>query len=666
MILFGALLFYLSVAALRFSHEPNNRVKLPVDSPITEASPIIMHIPDGYLSPSTCVGMFGAAAPFWFVALNRVKRALNTRMIPLLSVFAAFAFVIMMFNLPLPGGTTGHAVGMGVASIVLGPWASIVAISVALVIQAIFFGDGGITAIGANCFNMAIVGSLVAYGAYRILGRGASIGSRRRVFAAGLAGYAAINVAALCAAIEFGIQPMLFRDASGAPLYAPYGLSISIPAMLIGHLSFAGLAELVISSGLVAWLQKVDPSLLCLTAPDAPDRDSPAAPQSNGILWPAAWKLWLALGVLLVLTPLGIVAVGTAWGEWSRADFAPNRVPRGLERLYSVWTAPLSRYAPSFIRNASLGYLVSAMVGVGLIVLLGWLVWFFTKDRGTAAASGFLVPGRRRRENFVEKTIRSLLHVLNGALFAEETAQSGGLLQRLDARVKVIGILALIFAAVAVHRLSVLAGLLAACVLLAVASRIPLRVLAVKIWIAVLAFTGAIALPAIFLVSGETMFRVPVLEWAASYPGLRSAAFLILRAETAATLATLLILCTLWTRLLRTLRWFRIPTVLVTIVGMTYRYVFLLVQTAEDMFEAREARLIGVLEPSVRRRLAAASAGLLLSKSIQLSGEVHLAMQARGFRGEVRLLDDPALHPKDWLGLAAFAGIACAAMWLGR
>ena len=105
---------------------------------------------------------------------------------------------------------------------------------------------------------------------------------------------------------------------------------------------------------------------------------------------------------------------------------------------------------------------------------------------------------------------------------------------------------------------------------------------------------------------------------------------------------------------------------LVAIAGMTYRYLFLLVQTAQEMFEAREARLIGVLEPADRRRLAAASAGLLLGKSIQLSGEVHLAMQARGFRGDVRLLDDPALGAIDWLGLAAFAGAACAAVWLGR
>ena len=177
-----------------------------------------MHIPDGYLSPSTCAALAAAAAPFWYVALQRVKSALHARLIPLISLFAAFSFVVMMFNLPLPGGTTGHAVGMGVASIVLGPWASILAISIALTIQAVFFGDGGITALGANCFNMAIAGSLVGYAMYRLIAWRAALGSTRRVVAAGLAGYTAINVAALCAAIEFGIQPLLFHDASGTPL----------------------------------------------------------------------------------------------------------------------------------------------------------------------------------------------------------------------------------------------------------------------------------------------------------------------------------------------------------------------------------------------------------------------------------------------------------------
>ena len=225
-----------------------------------------MHIPDGYLSPASCATLYVSSAPFWYLSLNRVKKALHTRLVSLLSLFSAFCFLIMMFNLPLPGGTTGHAVGIGLATVVLGPWAAMIAVSVALIIQSLFFGDGGITAIGANCFNMAIVGSLVAYTSYRLIAGRSAITSFRRVVAAGLAGYAAINVSALFAAIELGVQPLLFRDASGVPLYCPYPLSVSIPAMMIGHLTIAGMAELIVSSGLVAFLQHSDPSLLKATA----------------------------------------------------------------------------------------------------------------------------------------------------------------------------------------------------------------------------------------------------------------------------------------------------------------------------------------------------------------------------------------------------------------
>ena len=635
-----------------------------------------MHIPDGYLSPSTCLALGAAAAPFWYVALARVKSALHTRLIPLISLFAAFSFVIMMFNLPLPGGTTGHAVGMGVASIVLGPWASILAISIALTIQAVFFGDGGITALGANCFNMAIVGSLVAYAVYRLAAWRAALGSTRRMVAAGLAGYTAINVAALCAAIEFGIQPLLFRDASGTPLYAPYPLRIAIPAMMLGHLTLAGFAELVISSGMIAYLQRTDPGLLRLTAPDAPAGSEPAPRIDRPAQLPATRKLWLALAALLVLTPLGILAVGSAWGEWSAQDFAdpqtrqqiaiasrhqapPTAAPRGLEHLSAIWTAPLSRYAPSFIRSASFGYLVSAMVGVGLIILLASLLNWLLALRPAGAP-------RRRRKGFVERTARGLLDATSRALFAEDMAAASGFLQHLDPRVKLAGIGALIVATVAVHRLWVLAAILGAGAVLALASHIPVRLLAARVWLAVPAFTGAIALPAIFLTPGAALWRVPLLGWPVTEPGLRGAAFLLLRAETAATLSMLLILTTLWTRLLHALRYFRAPAALVAILGMSYRYMFLFLTTARDMFESRESRLVGVLAPSDRRRLAAASAGVLLGKTLQVSGEVHMAMQARGFRGEVRLLDELQMRTSDWLRLAAFVGTATLALWLGR
>jgi len=361
-----------------------------------------MHIPDGYLSPSTCAAAYAAAAPFWYVALQRVKRLLHTRMVPLLALFSAFSFVIMMFNLPLPGGTTGHAVGMGIIAIVLGPWASIIAISVALLIQAIFFGDGGITTFGANSFNMAIVGSLVAYWTYRAISGHSPIESPRRVIAAGIAGYVAINVAALFAAIEFGIQPMLFHDATGAPLYAPYPLSVAVPAMLLGHLSFAGLAELVISAGLVAYLQRSNPDMLKLSAPGA-ESDKAAERIAAKSGWAATRALWLGLAIMMIFTPLGLLAAGIAWGEWGAEDFndasvreqittasgnvaPPETVPQGLERLSSIWTAPIPDYAPSFMHNESFGYIMSAMVGTGLIILLFLLISKLISGAGPTAS----------------------------------------------------------------------------------------------------------------------------------------------------------------------------------------------------------------------------------------------------------------------------------------
>ncbi|HVN05919.1 MAG TPA: cobalt transporter CbiM, partial [Bryobacteraceae bacterium] len=623
---------------------------------------------------STCVVLTAAALPFWYTALRRVKSALHARLVPLISVFAAFSFVVMMFNLPLPGGTTGHAVGMGVASIVLGPWASILAISIALTIQAVFFGDGGITALGANCFNMAIVGSLVAYAVYRLAAWHAPLTAPRRIAAAGLAGYSAINVAAFCAAIEFGIQPLLFRDASGAPLYAPYPLRIAIPAMMLGHLTLAGLAELVISSGMVAFLQRTDAGLLRLTAPDAPAAGEEHPPAGAILHLPAARTLWLVLAALLILTPLGILAAGSAWGEWSARDFSdpqtraqiaaasgriapPAAAPHGLERLSTIWTAPLSRYAPSFIRSESFGYFVSALVGAGLIILVTQTLTSWLARHPHA--------GRRRR-GFVEKTARGLLDATSHALFAEDMAARRGFLQMLDPRVKLIGIGALIVASVAVHRLWVLAALWCAAAMLAALSRIPVRLLATRVWLAVLTFTGVIALPAVFLTPGVIVYRLPLLDWAVTEQGVRSAAFLILRGETAATLATLLILSTLWTHLLHALRYFRAPVAIVAILGMTYRYMFLFLETARDMFESRETRMVGVLEPAGRRRLAAASAGVLLSKTMQMSGEVYLAMQARGFRGEIRLLDERPVGPGNWVRMAIFASAAIFAIWAGR
>src|SRR6516162_8687146 len=162
---------YLSLASKAGTERPGNTLRLWWHGKGR------MHIPDGYLSPSTCGTLYAAALAGLYGALKSSKRVLLSRIIPLISVFAAFSFVVMMFNLPLPGGTTGHSLGVTIAVIVLGPSGSILALSLALAIQALFFGDGGVTTLGANCFNMAIVASAVAYATYRTIAGSAGLRS---------------------------------------------------------------------------------------------------------------------------------------------------------------------------------------------------------------------------------------------------------------------------------------------------------------------------------------------------------------------------------------------------------------------------------------------------------------------------------------------------------
>ncbi|MGO8792577.1 MAG: cobalt ECF transporter T component CbiQ [Terriglobia bacterium] len=268
--------------------------------------------------------------------------------------------------------------------------------------------------------------------------------------------------------------------------------------------------------------------------------------------------------------------------------------------------------------------------------------------------------------NFLERTLDSFLDAVEHALDAEEIAKADGLLQHLDPRIKVIGLFALIIAAAMAHQLWVIGAIFAIALSLAASSRVPPLLLAKRVWIPVLLFTGIIALPAPFVIPGRVVWRLPGLGWPLTAQGLMSASYLVTRVETAATLSVLLILSTPWNHVLKALRVFRVPVVLVVILGMAYRYIFLLLESSRDMLESRRSRMVGEMKGSDSRRLAAASVGVLMSKTLQLSGDVYSAMLARGFRGEVAMLDDFHTAALDWIMLAVFAALAAGAFYYGR
>ncbi len=232
-----------------------------------------MHIPDGYLGPETYGMLWAGAIPFWALASKKLKEKVKEAQIPFLAMASSFSLLVMLFAIPLPGGTTGHITGMPLVAITLGPWASVLAISVSLAIQALLFGDGGITSLGANCFNMAIVGSFVAYGLYRFFNKEDlrtteqdspsphQISRKKRFLPRwlGIAGgaYLAINVSALLTAMELGVQPIIHHG-PGSTSYFPFPIKVTLPAILIPHLTIVGGLEVTITMIVITFLKKTD------------------------------------------------------------------------------------------------------------------------------------------------------------------------------------------------------------------------------------------------------------------------------------------------------------------------------------------------------------------------------------------------------------------------
>lgn len=344
---------------------------------------VAMHIPDGYLGPQTTVPALVGMAPVWAVAYKKVKEKLQRKNIPTLALCSAFSFLVMMFNVPIAGGSSAHAVGAVLIAILLGPWAATVCVSTALLIQALVFGDGGILAYGANCLNMALVMPFAGYGLYRLIGGKSKLGSPRNLTAAFLGSYFGLNLAALCASVEFGIQPLLFRGADGNPLYCPYPLSVSIPSMMSAHLLAAGPVEAIVTAAAVAYLAKVTPQIFAGDAVPEGTGKTPFLKKYRSLLIPIA--------VMVVLTPLGLIAAGTAWGEWGTEEIkgALGYIPQGLASMSDRWNALLPDYSLPALGEgwfgAVAGYILSALVGIALIsVLLFLLSRLVAKSRNRA------------------------------------------------------------------------------------------------------------------------------------------------------------------------------------------------------------------------------------------------------------------------------------------
>jgi cobalt ECF transporter T component CbiQ len=274
-------------------------------------------------------------------------------------------------------------------------------------------------------------------------------------------------------------------------------------------------------------------------------------------------------------------------------------------------------------------------------------------------------PKQTHRRSFVERTLVDINHTLEQTLFAERTARGPGLLQQLDPRLKILSALLVLLAVGLSRSLFVILVLYFLVLVLAIFSRIPLAFFVKRVWLFIPFFTGLVALPALFITPGAVLVHLP-LGLVITGTGLATALFLLLRVGTSVSVAVLLVLTTPWNSVLKALGVLHVPAVIILILGMTFRYIHLLLHLTNDMFLSRKSRLLRRMSRSEERQLIAATSGTLLNKSLQVSSDVYLSMQSRGFRNYPRTMDTFKMRTIDWLSGALVAITVAAAIWLGK
>ncbi|MHB8636010.1 MAG: cobalt transporter CbiM [Fimbriimonadaceae bacterium] len=594
-----------------------------------------MHIPDAYLSPATQGTAFVLMAPVWFTAVRRTREELTTRQAPLLSMGAAFCFAVQMFNIPAVGGTTAHPLGAALLAILVGPWAAVLGMTLTLVIQALLFGDGGILSLGVNCFNMAFVAPILSYGVYRLLSSSSNLGAGRRIASAGIGAYVGIVAASLSAGIVLGIQPAIAHDASGRALYCPFGLSVSVPAMVMSHLLAAGPAEAIITVAALAYIIHSFPEFL---RPRARSRVGQGFRLARALMW------------VMALTPIGLLAGGAAFGEWHARALKQilGYVPAGAAGAHNLMRPLLPDYGFAGLQSRPwevIGYFASAVVGCSLVAMFTRSV--VRRPKREVIIAGPILPALastptwmgnpnprslvavNMRSPWLERSLLRMRSTIAKAVASELVARSPGLLQLINPFAKTASFLAALIAVSLASAPASLVALLLGVGIAAWQSHVPPREFWARVGGGVLFFGVVLAVPVSLQVVTPGPTLLHVLGAPLSATGLQAATLILLRLACGMSLAILWHLTTRWHDLLRTLRVLTLPEVFITTATLAYRYLFVMIETLSEMVEARTARQVGACDKRQAHSYVGAGTAVLFAKSLTFTEEMHWAMISR-------------------------------------
>jgi cobalt/nickel transport system permease protein len=281
--------------------------------------------------------------------------------------------------------------------------------------------------------------------------------------------------------------------------------------------------------------------------------------------------------------------------------------------------------------------------------------------------------GKRKKGSFVEKTLTGGAKVMRQAMFGDDIATGDGLLQKIDARVKVVTMLGVLIASALVRNAVVLLGLYALTLVLAAASHLKLSFFIKRVWLFIPIFTGIVVLPATLNIITKGNIVIPLGHWwfghriGMTSQGLHSAGLIVSRVAVSISIVVLLTLTTPWAKLLAALRAVYVPRIFIQIIAMAYRYIFYLLGSVDDMYTARKSRMVGA-ETDIKagRSFVAATGGALFGKAHALSEEVYMAMLSRGYNGNAVSLERFEVRTREIVWIAAAAATALGTIGIDR
>jgi energy-coupling factor transporter transmembrane protein EcfT len=385
-------------------------------------------------------------------------------------------------------------------------------------------------------------------------------------------------------------------------------------------------------------------------------RSEPALLEMKPAARPLRW-LWAGIGVLILLTPIGALAPGTAWGEWGSKELkaAMGYAPANLERFGGLWRSAMPGYATPGISNALLGYLIAAVVGTALTVGVAFALGALLARRGEAQppeAPSATRHGGGGGRSLARKTADSIAGAVTEVLQNEELAARPGLLQRLDPRIKLLTL--------------VLVALIGATIVLAAASRVGVGSFERKVWASAGLLAFLLAAPSAMQIFTPGPVVVPLGPFSLTEPGLMGAATLVTRVVAAAGFALLVVWTMRWSDLLKALSAMRLPDVVVATLAMTHKQILTLLRTVQQIHLARESRTLTRGSARADRVWVTERMAFVVRKSMKTADDVYDAMLSRGFTGAMPSLVRLRLRPRDWAWSVASVALCAAILYVDR